>query len=125
MFETLDSRRSVASTVRYGGYDSISDRLFNLIFASTCAYGMVVFAALAAIFTPIALANETPLQGVRTALDWVGVLLFSAYTIYDFNQAKEGPRTVEAAMSSGISVFLDLANLFIRLLSLFGSKNDD
>ena len=66
-----------------------------------------------------------PLQGLRTLLDWVGVVLFSGYIVYDFNRAQFVAKTVDNAMDCGISVFLDIANLFIRLLELFGVKDDD
>jgi FtsH-binding integral membrane protein len=66
-----------------------------------------------------------PMAGLRNALDWLGVILFSAYIVYDFNRAQELQKTVSNAMDCGVSVFLDIANLFIRLLSIFGQSSDD
>lgn len=94
-------------------------------------WGMLLFSLLLALIVaqivfPLmyALAG-LPLTGLRTMLDWAGVLLFSAYIVYDFNRAQFVEKTVDNAMDCGISVFLDIANLFIRLLELFGQKNDD
>lgn len=78
------------------------------------------------IFVPIIyMGLGLPLTGVLHLLDWLGILLFSAYIIYDFNRAQEIPKTIANAIECGVSVFLDIANLFIRLLSLFGQSNDD
>jgi len=60
--------------------------------------------------------------GLHTLLDWAGVLIFSLYIIYDFNRAQFVPKTVEQGVSVGIAVFLDVVNLFLRLLSIFGIK---
>lgn len=66
-----------------------------------------------------------PLKGLFTFLDWVGVILFSGFIVFDFNRAQELPKTTDNAISAGINVFLDVANLFIRLLALFGQTSDD
>jgi FtsH-binding integral membrane protein len=80
------------------------------------------------IFAPmIYIAMGLPVKGVLHALDWIGVIIFSGYVIFDFNRAQEIPKTTENAIWCGLSVFLDIANLFIRLLELFGqtSSSDD
>lgn len=94
-------------------------------------WGMLLFTFLIALIVaqivfPLLYAMAgLPLQGLRTMLDWAGVILFSGYIVYDFNRAQFIPKTVDNAMDSGIAVFLDIANLFIRLLELFGQKDDD
>lgn len=60
-----------------------------------------------------------------TALDWVGVFLFSLYIFYDMNQAMRAEYSVENAITFAVSMYLNIMNLFIRLLSLFGTKSDD
>ena len=87
---------------------------------------LLIVLILMQIFIPlIYVALGLPLVGVLRLLDWVGIILFSAYLIYDFNRAQELPKTVDNAMDCGVSVFLDVANIFIRLLALFGVKVDD
>lgn len=97
----------------------------------TESWGGMLFSALIAliiaqILLPIVyVAMGLPLSGVIEGLNWVGVILFAGITVYDFGQAQMNAKTVENAMNAGFSVFLDAANLFIRLLSLFGGKSDD
>lgn len=63
-----------------------------------------------------------PLQGALTLWDWVGVLLFSAYIIFDMNRAMRVPATVDNAIDCALALYLDIVNLFIRLLQLRGQK---
>jgi FtsH-binding integral membrane protein len=90
------------------------------------SWGLTLFVLLIAlivmqIFVPLLyVAMGLPLTGVLHLLDWVGILLFSGYIIYDFNRAQNLAKTVDNAMDCGVAVFLDIANLFIRLLDLFG-----
>ncbi len=59
-----------------------------------------------------------------TALDWVGVVLFSAYVVYDLNRAMNIPYTMDNAIDSALAIYLDFINIFIRLLELYGKKKD-
>lgn len=93
-------------------------------------YGTMLFVALiglavAQFVLPFVFALlKWPMQGLKTTLDWIGVVVFSGYIIFDFNRAQQIPKTVDNAMDSGIAVFLDIINLFLRLLSLFGRSDD-
>jgi FtsH-binding integral membrane protein len=87
---------------------------------------LLIGAIVLQIFAPIIyVALGLPLTGMLHALDWLVIVLFSAYLIYDFNRARDLPKTIDNAMDCGVSVFLDVANIFIRLLSLFGVVKDD
>lgn len=70
----------------------------------------------------IAAAMGLEIGRAMTILDWVGVVLFSGYIIYDFNRAMHVERTHDNAIDCALAVFLDFINLFLRLLSLFGQK---
>ena len=58
-------------------------------------------------------------------LDWIGVLLFSAYTVYEWNRAMFLPKTINNAVDTSGALVLDAVNIFLNLLSIFGVKNDD
>jgi FtsH-binding integral membrane protein len=60
--------------------------------------------------------------GAMTVLDWVGVALFSGYVVYDLNRAMRVERTHDNAIDCAVAVYLDFANIFIRLLSLMGDR---
>jgi FtsH-binding integral membrane protein len=67
-----------------------------------------------------------PLKGALTLMDWFGVILFSAYVIYDVNRAMWIPATVNNAIDAAVSLYLDVLNLFVRLLELYGkAKGSD
>lgn len=74
------------------------------------------------LVVPVLGAFGVPIEGAMTALDWIGLLIFGALVVYDLNRAARLPHTVDNAVDSGLAVFLDFINIFIRLLSLFGVK---
>ena len=54
--------------------------------------------------------------------DWLVALLFCGYIGYDWSKAQEKRRTLDNAVDSAVDLYLDIINLFVRLL---GSKDDD
>ena len=63
------------------------------------------------------------MQLVFGILDWVVLLLFSAIMVYELNMAKRLDRTLNNAIDVAVNVFLNFANIFIRILSIMGKKN--
>lgn len=61
-------------------------------------------------------------QGVT---DWLAAGLFSLYVAYDIHRSQQFPRTLDNAVDCALDIYLDLANLFLRLLQIFGRKRDD
>ena len=57
-----------------------------------------------------------------TILDWAVLVLFCAIMIYDLNMARRLDRTLNNAIDVAVNVFLNFANIFIRILSLMGQK---
>jgi FtsH-binding integral membrane protein len=92
-------------------------------------WGSYLFAGLMALLVaqfmaPIALWFGVILPDgfVMTALDWVGIVLFSGYVIYDMNRAQRVAPTLDNAVDCSLDLYLDILNLFIRLLSIMGQK---
>lgn len=56
-------------------------------------------------------------------LDWLVVLIFCCYIGFDISLAKSRPKTLDNAVDSACGLYLDIINLFIRLLAIFG-RND-
>ncbi|MFA5052056.1 MAG: Bax inhibitor-1 family protein [Patescibacteria group bacterium] len=54
--------------------------------------------------------------------DYLVALLFCFYIIYDWNRALRLPRTLDNAVDSSVAIFLDVINLFVRILSIMGRK---
>lgn len=62
-----------------------------------------------------------------TGLAIIGVLIFVGYIAYDVNKIKDMVPFVgeeKAAVYGAFQLYLDFINLFIRLLQLFGKRND-
>lgn len=53
-----------------------------------------------------------------TIFDWIVVLIFCGYVGYDWAVAQERPHTLDNAIDSCVDLYMDAANLFIRILSL-------
>ena len=52
------------------------------------------------------------------------VVIFSLYLGYDWYKAQSYPKTLDNAVDSALDIYLDIINLFIRILEIMGKKND-
>lgn len=55
---------------------------------------------------------------------WIGAIIFSLYIGYDFWKSQEYPKTVDNAIDSALDIYLDIINLFIKILEILGSSNN-
>lgn len=56
--------------------------------------------------------------------DYIIVAIFSLYVGYDWHRAQMYPKTIDNAIDSAMDIYLDVINLFMRILSIL-SRNDD
>jgi FtsH-binding integral membrane protein len=75
--------------------------------------GLLVF-GLVAIFVSI------PAENVIWSV--AGLVIFGGYTILDFNRLRRSGQ--ESAVPIAASIFLDVLNIFLFFLQLFGGSND-
>lgn len=54
--------------------------------------------------------------------NYLFVALFSLYIGYDWHKAQAYPKTVDNAIDSAIDLYLDIINLFVRILDLLDRK---
>ena len=58
--------------------------------------------------------------------DWIAAALFSLYIGYDIYRSQQYPKTVDNAIDSAVDIYMDIANLFLRLLIILAnSKRND
>lgn len=50
--------------------------------------------------------------------NWIFVIIFSLYIGYDWHKAQMYPKTLDNAVDSALDLYLDIINLFIRLLDI-------
>ena len=58
----------------------------------------------------------------RGWLDWAVVVIFCGYVGYHWARANSIPRTVDNAVDSAAALYMDIINLFLRLLRIIGRK---
>jgi FtsH-binding integral membrane protein len=75
--------------------------------------GLIVF-GIVAIFVSIPHANV--IYGV------VGLVIFGGYAVFDFNRLRRAG--IEDAVPIAASIFLDIVNVFLLLLELFGNEGN-
>jgi FtsH-binding integral membrane protein len=79
--------------------------------------GLIVL--LAGMFIiPLAGTFGLPVTAAHTFWDWAGMLLFSAYIVFDWNRAMRLERTLDNSIDVALAVYLDWLNLFTRGLDL-------
>ena len=59
---------------------------------------------------------------IPPVFDWIFVLIFSGYIGYDWARAQALPHTVDNAVDAAASLYVDIVNLFIRLVRIFGRR---
>ena len=86
--------------------------------------GRVLFFSL--LFMVIGGLVSLLLLGRHTGMvyEWLGVGVFSLYIGYDWARANTCARTVDNAIDLSASLYLDIVNLFLRILQIM-SKNRD
>ena len=57
-------------------------------------------------------------------IDWLVAGLFSLYVGYDIYRSQQFPKTLDNAVDSALDIYMDIANLFIRILSILGKRHD-
>ncbi len=60
----------------------------------------------------------------QAVTDWIAAGLFSLYIGFDVYRSQQFAKTVDNAVDCALDIYLDLANLFIRLLSILSKRKD-
>lgn len=55
-------------------------------------------------------------------IDWIVVVIFCGYVGYDWGRANRIPKTVDNAVDSAASLYMDIINLFLRILRIMGRR---
>jgi FtsH-binding integral membrane protein len=58
--------------------------------------------------------------GLGTVADWIVVLMFACYIGLDIGIAKNKPKTLDNAIDAACGLYLDIVNVFIRLIIIIG-----
>ncbi len=55
-------------------------------------------------------------------IDWIVVLIFCGYVGVDWGRANQIPKTLDNAIDSAAALYMDIINLFLRILRILGRK---
>lgn len=55
-------------------------------------------------------------------LDWIVAVIFCGYIGYDWARANQIPKTLDNAIDSAAALYMDIINLFLRVLRILGRK---
>jgi len=56
-------------------------------------------------------------------IDWAVALIFCGYIGYDWGRANQIPKTVDNAVDSAAALYMDIINLFLRILRIMGRRD--
>ena len=78
----------------------------------------------------IALLSVIVIEGVQIFffhihsdwLDWAVVLIFCGYIGFDWGRANQIPKTIDNAVDSAAAIYMDIINLFVRILRILGRR---
>ena len=57
-------------------------------------------------------------------IDWIVTFIFCGYIGYDYAVAQNREKTANGAVDSACALYLDIVNLFIRILAIVGRSRD-
>jgi modulator of FtsH protease len=83
--------------------------LYRILFFALI--GLIVFGLVIVLFN---------IEGASTIYALAGIAIFAGYTLVDFNRLRRAGRDEAVPLAAGI--FLDVLNLFLLFLQLFGSN---
>ena len=58
----------------------------------------------------------------HSIIDWIVVVIFCGYVGVDWGRANQIPKTVDNAVDSAAALYMDIINLFVRLLRILGRR---
>ncbi len=82
--------------------------------------GTLTVALLAIII--IELVQIFVFHNVPEWIDWVVVVIFCGYIGFDWGRAQRIPKTVDNAVDSAAAIYMDIINLFLRILRILGRR---
>ncbi len=93
--------------------------LFPQFFAKI---GSILFFGLIGVIIGMCVSFFLP--GVNMAITVISAGLFSLYIGYDVYRSQQFPHTVDNAIDCAVDIYMDIINLFLNLLRIFGKSNN-
>ena len=85
--------------------------------------GVLFFALIGSII--VELIGGLIFHNPMNIMDYVIVVIFSGYVGYDWSRAQAYPKTTDNAVDSAADIYVDIINIFIRILSIMGKNSNN
>lgn len=121
------SRDIVLKAVEYTGFITLLMMIAGMLFPGFfLRLGRVLFIALLACTVGFLITSLFGGDRAELLIEWGSTAVFCLYIGYDWARANACARTVDNAVDLAASLYLDIINLFLRILRILGnSKRDD
>lgn len=86
--------------------------------------GGALFVALIGLVVVRLISLFVPALANMTLIDYAAAGIFSLYIGYDMHRASVMPHTLDNAVDTALSLYLDIINLFMSLLRILGHSKD-
>ncbi len=112
----------VMSAIKVTGMVTLVMMLFGTLFPAFFRkiYGALTIALIAVII--VELVAIFIFKTHPEILDWAVVIIFCGYIGYDWGRANSIPCTVDNAVDSAAALYMDIINLFLRILRIMGRR---
>ena len=122
-FLTMYDGRSIYTAFVMTGIITLVMIAASMIFPSLClsigrALGIALIAAIV-----VEVVGGLLLHLNLSIMDYVVVLIFAGYIGYDWAKAQQYPKVLDNAIDSAADIYVDIINIFIRILSIIGKKD--
>ena len=118
-YDSVSILHAAAITACVTGVMLVAAALAPRIFLSL---GKVLFVALIAVIVIELICMLFKIY-MPTFWDWIVALIFCGYIGFDWAVAQEKRHTMDNAIDSCVGLYLDIINLFIRILSITGNRS--
>lgn len=86
----------------------------------TALLALIVVELSSIVMVLLGLMKSGNLRELLSVTDWVAIAIFCGFVFYDMNQAVRMPRNMPNAIMAAVNMYLNMINLFIRLLARTG-----
>jgi FtsH-binding integral membrane protein len=122
MYKPDAVRNALLLTMSITGFMSFLGLCFPSLFRHL---GPVLFMALCGLLVIRIVQMFVPAMQAWGVIDYCAAGLFSLYIGYDMHRASGIAKTADNAVDVGVDLYLDVINLFLNLLRIFGSASSD
>lgn len=112
-------QQAAYATAGIAGFMGLMGTVFPNFFSKI---GGALFMALLGLIVVRVLQIFIPALAGLGFIDYIAAGIFSLYIGYDMYRANTVPKTVDNAIDVSVELYLDIINLFLTLLRIFGRK---